>query len=231
MNAITADDKVLFVDDEKMMLQTIRRGLIDEPYVKLFANSGEEALTILEKERVSVLVTDLKMPGMNGLELLNIVKDKYPDMTRIVLTGYYQVSTILAAINKGHIHRYLTKPWKMEEEFIPTIRQAIEFHHIVQERRELIQKLTAHNEDLKKKNNEILKLKEQAEISDQNKTKILNHITRTILPYVTDMIVYANKLHDIQSPQIEKMANDINVRGKEIMELLRKLEQLLRNRR
>ncbi|MBN2008055.1 response regulator [candidate division KSB1 bacterium] len=231
MNDITTDDKVLFVDDEKLMLQTIRRGLLDESYISLFANGAEEAMEILKEQEVAVIVTDLKMPGMNGIELLNIVQEKYPEMTRIVLTGYYQVSTILSAINKGHIHRYLTKPWKMEEEFIPTIRQAIELNHIVKERRELIDKLTKQNETLKKQNHEITKLKEQAQISDENKTKILNHITKTILPYMTDVIIHSNKLMAIESKQLQEMGDDINSRGMEILKLLRKLEVLLEGKR
>jgi two-component system, NtrC family, response regulator HupR/HoxA len=231
MNEITAEDKVLFVDDEKMMLQTIRRGLIDEQYTCLFAESGEEALKLMHDQDVAVLVTDLKMPNMNGLELLDIVQDLFPDTTRIVLTGYYQVSTILSAINKGHIHRYLTKPWKMEEEFMPTIRQAIDFNHIVKERRELIDKLTQHNEKLKKKNQEITHLKEQAEVSDDNKTKILNHIAKTILPYMTDVIIHSDTLKGLETPQLKSMGEDINSRGMEILKLLRKLEVLLKSKR
>ncbi len=119
---------VLFVDDEEKLLHSLKRGFLDEPYNTLFANSGKEALEILEKKEVHVLVTDMRMPEMDGLELLKIVKERYPDIIRMVLSGYTQVSTLLTAINQGEIYKYITKPWKLEEEFKPSIREAIEFY-------------------------------------------------------------------------------------------------------
>ena len=224
---ITSNDNVLFVDDEKLILQTIRRGLMEEEYTPFFANSGAEALEILKNEDIAVIVTDLKMPKMNGLELLEIVQKKYSSVTRIVLTGYYQVSTILKAINSGHVHRYLTKPWKMDEEFLPTIRQGIEYHNIIIERQELINKLSEQNACLKKQNDEITKLKELAETSDKNKTKILNHITETILPFMTDISLYIEKLNKSNSPELKEQASYLIERGAINIELLSKLKILL----
>lgn len=118
---------VLFVDDEEQILTALKRGLLDEPYKKLFAGSGEEALEILDKKEVDVIVTDMRMPEMNGLELLKIVKVKHPDVVRMVLSGYTQITTLLTAINQGEIFKYITKPWKLEEEFIPAIQQALDY--------------------------------------------------------------------------------------------------------
>lgn len=119
---------VLFVDDEKQILTSLRRGLIDEPYVQLFALSGEEAIEILENKEVHVIVTDMRMPEMNGLELLKIVKEKHPDIIRMVLSGYTQVTTLLTAINQGEIFKYITKPWKLEKEFKPAVREAVDYY-------------------------------------------------------------------------------------------------------
>jgi len=119
---------VLFVDDEERLLSSLKRGLIDEPYKCLFANSGLEALELLSKNKVHVIVSDMRMPEMNGLELLRKVREKYPDIIRIVLSGYTQISTLLLAINEGHIFKYITKPWKLEEEFKPQIRAALEYY-------------------------------------------------------------------------------------------------------
>jgi DNA-binding NtrC family response regulator len=118
---------VLFVDDEERLLNSLKRGLIDEPYKCLFANSGPQALEVLSKNPVQVIVTDMRMPEMNGLELLRLVREKYPDIIRIVLSGYTQITTLLTAINEGHIYKYITKPWKLEEEFKPQIRAALEY--------------------------------------------------------------------------------------------------------
>ena len=119
---------VLFVDDEEKLLRSLRRGLIDEPYNTLFANSAREAIEILERDEVHVLVTDMRMPEMGGLELLKVVKEQYPRIVRMVLSGYTQVTTLLTAINQGEIYKYITKPWKLEEEFKPAIREAIEYY-------------------------------------------------------------------------------------------------------
>jgi two-component system response regulator HupR/HoxA len=119
---------VLFVDDEEKVLASLRRGLLDEPYETLFANSGKEALEILDQKPVHVIVTDMRMPEMGGLQLLMAVKEKYPTIIRMVLSGYTQVSTLLTAINQGEIYRFITKPWKLEEDFKPAVRKAVEYY-------------------------------------------------------------------------------------------------------
>jgi len=70
------------------------------------------------------------MPEMTGLELLRIVKDKYPNIVRMVLSGYTQITTLLTAINDGEIYKYITKPWKLEENFKPSVRQAVEYYNL-----------------------------------------------------------------------------------------------------
>ena len=121
---------VLFVDDEEKILSSLKRSLLDEPYDTLFANSGKEALEILEQKKVHVLVTDMRMPEMLGIDLLRIVKEKYPNIVRIVLSGFTQITTLLTAVDQGDIYKYITKPWNLEEEFKPTIRQAVEYYNI-----------------------------------------------------------------------------------------------------
>jgi len=120
---------ILFVDDEVRLLRSIERGMLDVPYHLLFAESGKDALKLLAENEVQVLVTDMRMPEMTGLELLKIVKEQYPRIVRLVLSGYTQASTLLTAINQGEIFRFITKPWKMEEDFKPAIRQAIEHYN------------------------------------------------------------------------------------------------------
>ena len=125
---------VLFVDDEERLLRSLKRGLMDEPYNALFANSGKEALEMLHTRDVHVLVTDMRMPEMGGLELLGIVKREHPHIVRMVLSGYTQISTLLTAINDGEVYKFITKPWKLEEEFKPSIRQAVEYYDLHNER-------------------------------------------------------------------------------------------------
>ncbi len=124
----------LFVDDEEKILRSLKRGLMDEPYESLFANSGQEALEILKQNEVHVLVTDMRMPEMPGLELLKIVKEEYPHIVRMVLSGYTQVTTLLTAINQGEIFKFITKPWQLEEEFKPAIQEAVEYYNFRNQR-------------------------------------------------------------------------------------------------
>lgn len=137
---------ILFVDDEEKVLKSLQRGLLDEPYHSLFANSGKEALEILESNEVHVICTDMRMPEMNGLELLRIVKDKYPHIVRLVLSGYTQVGMLLTAINQGEIFKFITKPWKLEEEFKGIIEQAIDYYNLRADRDRLAAELEQYKQ-------------------------------------------------------------------------------------
>lgn len=129
---------VLFVDDEEKILRSLKRGLTGEPYKALFANSGHEALEILRQNEVHVLVADLRMPEMDGFELLEVVKKEYPHIIRLVLSGYAEIDNLLKAINQGQIFRFIPKPWKSSEELKTTIRQAIEYYDLHSEREMLM---------------------------------------------------------------------------------------------
>jgi CheY-like chemotaxis protein len=104
---------VLFVDDDVIVLQSLERGLLDESYNKLFVKTCKEALEILQQEEVHVIVTDMCMPGMNGLELLRTVKQEHPDIIGIVLSGYEQDADLKAAVDQGEIFKLSRKPWKL----------------------------------------------------------------------------------------------------------------------
>ena len=136
---------VLFVDDEVSVLSSLKRGLMDEDYDCVFVSSAKEALEILEKRDISVIVTDMRMPDMDGLALLKIVKNKYSNTVRIVLSGYTQLQQVLLAVNQGDIFRFITKPWKLEEEFKHVIRQAVDYYNLQVESIELKKALEARN--------------------------------------------------------------------------------------
>ncbi|MBC8469790.1 MAG: response regulator [Planctomycetes bacterium] len=118
---------VLFVDDDIIVLQSLERGLMDESYNKFFAKTCEEAHEILQREEVHVIVTDMCMPEMTGLELLRTVKQKHPDIIGIVLSGYDQDADLKAAVDQGEIFRLINKPWKLGgTNFEKIVMQAIE---------------------------------------------------------------------------------------------------------
>lgn len=118
---------VLFVDDQKEILELLRVKLKNKTYRALFAQSSDEALEIMKSEEISVIVTDLLMPGKNGIALLEQLKVEYPLVVRIVLSGLSQVTSILSAINNGDIFRYITKPWKIDEQADSIIESALEY--------------------------------------------------------------------------------------------------------
>ncbi len=158
---------VLFVDDERDLLNSLKRLLRSESYQSIFAQSGQEALDLLERKRVDVIITDLGMPEMDGMTLLKQVKEKYPDIIRLILSGQSDSDSIFNAINKGNIYQYILKPWDNKDLKL-TVRQAIDLFNLQQERRDLLKKLEEHNRLLEKRVEErtiqLLAIKSQAEI-------------------------------------------------------------------
>lgn len=129
---------VLFVDDEPKILNAIARELHNEPYDLEFASSGPEAMSVLCRKSIQVIVTDMGMPGMSGLELLQRAKEEYPHLVRIVLSGSAQSQDLLDAVNEGDIYRYIVKPWSGANELKLLIRKAIDHHDLYYERCKLM---------------------------------------------------------------------------------------------
>jgi DNA-binding NtrC family response regulator len=127
----------LFVDDEANVLNALRRSLRKEPYERLFAQCPEEALDILKKKNVDLIVTDHLMPSMDGLSLLKLVKERYPKVVRILLTGHADIQMTIAAINEGEVFRFLTKPWN-DVELKVTLKNIFEFIEIRRENQVLL---------------------------------------------------------------------------------------------
>jgi CheY-like chemotaxis protein len=105
---------ILYVDDEVNNLSSFK-ATFRMQYKILLASSGEEALKILETERVHVILTDQRMPGMTGAKFLEQAVAKFPDPVRILITGYSDMSAIIDAVNKGKIFHHLSKPWDVKE--------------------------------------------------------------------------------------------------------------------
>src|ERR1700693_5011859 len=106
---------ILFVDDEPKVLEGLRRML--RPYGTVWemscANGGEEALAILDSRHYDIVVTDMKMPGMDGARLLEHVRDRYPGVIRLVLSGYFEQEAGLRAVPVAH--QFLVKPCQPEK--------------------------------------------------------------------------------------------------------------------
>src|SRR5919199_6219272 len=106
--------KIMIVADEPANLRLLGR-LFRRAYQVLTAGSGHEALALLEQHDVALLITDQRMPGMTGIELLKRTKEFRPHMVRIILTGYTDVGALVEAINCGEVYKYVTKPWNNDQ--------------------------------------------------------------------------------------------------------------------
>jgi signal transduction histidine kinase len=126
---------ILFVDDEPQNLVVFRYAL-EEQFRVLTAQSGDEALRLLDQHEVAVMLTDQRMPGMTGVELCARARELRPDTIRIIITAYADIHAAISAINLGHVSRYLVKPWR-NEELIEVVHDAIEFVHLQQAMRDM----------------------------------------------------------------------------------------------
>jgi DNA-binding NtrC family response regulator len=118
----TGTEPILIVDDEEEILHSLR-GLLRMEFVVHTAQSGPEALRILEQQPIQIVLSDQRMPEMAGVELLSRARGERPGAVRVLFTGYADVRSVIDAINRGQIFRYLTKPWNPDE-LLSVLREA-----------------------------------------------------------------------------------------------------------
>lgn len=161
--------RLLLVDDEENILRSLKRVLRKEPYELTTATSGDEAIQLMEERRFDLVISDARMPGMDGPALLATIKKRYPWCIRILLTGYADINSTISAINDGQIYRYISKPWD-DDELRLVLRQALAFQH--SERRRLaLEKLT------RKQNRELQELNATLEQKVRTRTEELRETT------------------------------------------------------
>ncbi len=131
---------VLFVDDEEPNLIVFEAVCGDEDYPILMASNAQDGLELLKQHEVGVVLTDQRMPGMTGIELLERVQSDYPDAIRLLVTAYSDLQAAEDAINRGHVRRYMRKPWEPEV-LRAELRDAIDLYKLNARVRELEQRL------------------------------------------------------------------------------------------
>ncbi|MFK7997900.1 MAG: response regulator [Granulosicoccus sp.] len=147
--------QILFVDDERAIVNSLRRMFRSSNYKVHVACSGAEGIELLEKNDIDLVVSDMRMPEMDGATLLSTVAERWPRTERMLLTGYSEMSSAIEAINQGRISRYLTKPWD-DCEILTCVEQALQNKRLVEEK-ERLERLTV------KQNKELLELNENLE--------------------------------------------------------------------
>ncbi len=143
--------RILCVDDERNVLRALERVFLDDDYEIFIADGGEEGLRMLEESwPFQVVISDYRMPVMNGVEFLKEVYARRPETVRIVLSGYADAGAIVAAINEGHIYKFIPKPWN-DDELRVTIQNCLERYFLFKKNRELLEKLALANHELEEK--------------------------------------------------------------------------------
>ena len=141
------DIYVLVFDDEENILRSVERIFINDSFGISTTTSVKAAFEILEKEKIKVIISDHRMPEISGVEFLRQVKERFPDVVRILFTGYADVSAAEEAINISQVYRFINKPWNVTE-LKGIIYQAIQYYDLVLENRKLFQATIVKNEEL-----------------------------------------------------------------------------------
>lgn len=142
---------ILLVDDEPSILSALRRLLRPQGHKVLMAEGGAAGLALMEMETVDLVVSDMRMPEMDGVQFLEQVRERWPSTVRILLTGYADISSTIAAINRGAIHRYISKPWD-DQDIVLSIGDGLTRHQLEQENKRLAQLTAVQNEQLQDMN-------------------------------------------------------------------------------
>jgi len=187
--------QVLFLDDEESIIDGMQRLFMREPYGVATTTQLDKAREILATEKIKVVVSDQRMSQIAGVKFLREVKEKYPDIVRILFTGYTDFTAAEEAINLGEVYRFISKPWKTSE-LLMTIRQAIEHY-------DLIAKSKTHEQEMEIANR---KLKAMYEIQKEF-TSTVSHELRTPLASIKTAI-------DIV---VKRMVGEINAEQEEVL--------------
>lgn len=222
---------ILFVDDEPAILKSLIRLFRKQGYSLLTASGGEEALALLEQEggKISVILSDQKMPGMNGAAFLEKAKRICPDAIRILLTGYSEMDAIVDAVNKGEIHRYMTKPWN-DDELVMQVKTAVEQYGLIEENKRLMaltrkqnkqlfefgrameKKIEERSQEIVEKNKELEFLNKELEFGLLNTIRAFAALTEMVNPHmkghgkrVSSLAVDIARKYDLSEDEITQI--------------------------
>ncbi|MEW6440957.1 MAG: hybrid sensor histidine kinase/response regulator, partial [bacterium] len=218
---------VLVVDDEIRIVELLRREL-GRSYRVFTATSGQEALAVLDREFVVVVLADQRMPEMTGTRLMEEVLSKYPHTIRILLTGYTDTHALVEAINKGQVYRYVSKPWEPEELHI-ILRQGVERYELLEQNRLLIHDLRDKNLELQKALEELRKAQEEFVRFERLSTvgKMANMIVHDIKNPLTSVLGLTDMLLASRVESEEKKIHYYRMIRTEAERILRMVREIL----
>jgi signal transduction histidine kinase len=191
-----AKHTLLVVDDEPDLVQSVQ-DLLRFDFRVLGATRATEGLELLKREQIDIVMTDQRMPEMTGVEFLKILRENYPDTTRLLFTAYADIDAVTDAINEGNVYRYISKPWEPHE-LRQVLRQAVEYHDLLAERKRLLLELQEKNRQLETANAELL----QANELKKGFIKVASHELRTPLTIVMGLTDLAQRAQSAD-PQLQ----------------------------
>lgn len=203
---------VLLVDDEENILKSLRRTLRRSQVEIVTATSGRDALYIMENTEIDLIISDMRMPEMSGAEFLAEAARLYPNTIRILLTGYADLESTIAAVNEGKISRYLNKPWNDDE-----IRQVVEENlrsKLLEVRNQQL------SEELVQKNQQLEILNASLEEKVAERTEGLKQANRAISQGYEHMVMLASSIAAMRD---ESVANAASVKAAMAEEIARQL--------
>jgi two-component system, sensor histidine kinase and response regulator len=211
-------DHILYVDDERPNLDGIRFALRKEYQIHV-AESAEDGINILDSGLpVKVVIADHRMPKITGVEFLEQVEKKYPEIIRILLTGYGDLDTIIQAVNKAKIYHFMSKPWKIDELRL-VLTNAIEVFNLRQSNSKLI-------DDLQQSNTELIFARDKAQESDRLKTAFLSNLSHEIRTPLNSILGFTHLMKNTQLSE-ERRNEYAAIIESNSDELLHQIEDLL----
>ncbi len=219
---------ILVVDDESDVVKSVQ-DLLRLEYRVLGTTSARDAVKIMAEEEVHVVMTDLRMPGMTGVEFLKQIRGQHPDAIRLLFTGYTDMKAVIDSINEGNVYRYITKPWDPDE-LLMTIREACERYELIVARKVLAEQLQQKNAELVQSNEEL----RQANMLKQAFIRVASHELRTPLAILLGLVSLAQESRDLMPldeslARVKQVGERLHIIVEQLVEMLQaqRFEQVL----
>jgi response regulator RpfG family c-di-GMP phosphodiesterase len=211
--------RILCVDDEPGILSALRRLFRARGYQVYLAEGGRAGLALLQTQAVDLVISDMRMPEMDGVEFLAQVRQRWPDSVRLLLTGYADIGSVVEAINRGEIYRYITKPWD-DGEMALIVREALAHRALVLEQKRLADLLQSQNEALQDAN-ALLEARVQARTAELQQASALQRSVNGQLKasFVTSIKVF--------TALVELRGGNLAGHARRVADLARRIAQRL----
>lgn len=209
--------RILFVDDEEAILKSLRRLMRRHPYDCWFATSGAEGLSIMESQPIDLVISDMRMPEMDGATFLSEVRERWPFSVRFLLTGYADMSATIDALNMGGINRYVSKPWD-DDALIEAIEEGLRIRRLEKQKKKLIDRTREQNRELQELNAELEKRVSDRTTEVEQKSQDLQKAFRQLEKSYDSFVrvfasVIANRPHLVKgkSAEVAELARQVAI--------------------